>query len=762
MSLEDNLKLRSLIDESSIDPVNSEWLRQELFAITMLGIESRYLDAYFANQTIDSSSQSSVLHVLGVSAAPTTAPKGLTITKGRVSLADIDFDAQDSRRHEIKDYLTRKFRHVASISTFTYFKDKGVIRDASRALAVPLKDVNAVLKSVDTYEEFINSPDTQEFRKSYPDVVKIANALRGRIRGSGMHAAGIIVSKEPINKYAPIETRKDPNDDVSGRIPVVAYDMEEAENVGLIKIDLLGLKTLSVVQDSILEIEKRHGVTIDPFAIKQDDPAVYKDLSNGFTRGVFQLEAAPYTNLVMRMGVETFEHLVASNALVRPGAMNTIGKDYIDRKQGKAQVPQVHEIYDRITRDTFGSVLYQEQVMLLCNELAGMSWSDADSLRKIIGKKKDVHEFDQYKAKFIEGASKNIDAALAEKLWHDFEAHSAYSFNASHSVAYSMLSYLTAWIKHYYPLEFMLAVLKNEKDKETRTDYLIEAERLGIKVLMPHVNSSSVGFTIDGDAIRFGLSDVKYLSEKLAPRVLNLGPFESYADLRSKTLKKGTGINSRAIESLNLIGAAEFPDNPLTGFEKDHYYEYLNIPQFSLLGTDDTTTMVLKNLQNVDEFDEKENFIFYAMVKSIKRGKGWSRVEIVDKTGSVGVFHTEHTQIMAGKMYLLLVGNNRIFRYIDLEDVKELDNDPFIRYCRSDELKIPHDKKVVVAFSTRMTRANKHMGTVILSDKEKKLYTASVWPKNYGRALGKLQPGMVVDVSLRQMDDGTLFVQKIN
>lgn len=682
------------------------------------------------------------------------------INEERNDWPDIDIDLMDTRRNEVKEYLTRKFKHVASISTFTYFKDKGVVRDAARILGVPLSDVNRVLKTIDTYDDFTNGSDSRWFRDQYPDVQKIANYLRGRIRSVGMHAAGIIVSKEPINKYAPIETRRDTSSDVSGRIPVVAYDMGTAEDVGLIKIDLLGLKTLSVIDMTIKTIKERRGIDINLLDVDMEDSAVYTDLSNGFTRGVFQCEAAPYTNLLERMGIDSFAQLVASNALVRPGAMNTVGGDYIARKQGRAGVPKVHDIYDRITAETYGLPIYQEQVMLLCNELAGMSWSDADKIRKIIGKKKDVHEFDQYKAKFIEGASQKIDSAIAEKLWHDFEAHSNYSFNKSHAVAYSTLSYWSAWLKHYYPLEFMLSILVNEKDKESRTDYLIEAKRIGIKVLLPHVNSSSVGFSIDGDAIRFGLSDIKYLSEKLAPRILNCGPFTSYADVREKTLQPGTGINSRAIDSMNKVGALEFLDNPLRGDEKDYYYEYLNIPQFAPLGN--TADLVTKNLNDIDDFEEKGNFIFYAMVKSIKRGKGWSRVEIVDKTGSVGVFHTEHTQIMAGKMYLLLIGNNRIFRYVDLEDIKELDNDPFIRYCRSDELKIPHDKKVVVAFSTRMTKAGKHMGTVILSNKDKELFTASVWPKQYGRALGKLQPGMVVDVALRSMDDGTLFVHKIN
>lgn len=681
------------------------------------------------------------------------------INEERNDWPDIDVDIMDTRRNEVKEYLTRKFKHVASISTFTYFKDKGVVRDASRVLGVPLADVNRVLKTIDTYDDFVSGPDSKWFRDQYPDVQKIANYLRGRIRSVGMHAAGVIVSKEPINKYAPMETRNDTSSLVSGRIPVVAYDMNQAEEIGLIKIDLLGLKTLSVINTAVTQIKQLHGVDIDLLNLDMEDEKVYNDLSNGFTKGVFQAEAAPYTNLLTRMGVDNFGQLVASNALVRPGAMNTVGGDYIARKQGRASVPRVHEIYDRITAETYGLPIYQEQVMLLCNELAGMSWSDADKIRKIIGKKKDVSEFEQYKTKFIEGASDKINPKMAEKLWHDFEAHSNYSFNKSHAVAYSTLSYWAAWLKHYYPLEFMFAILSNEQDKDSRTDYLIEAKRLGIKILLPHVNRSEAGFSIKDGAIVFGLSDVKYLSDKLSPRLIAMRPFHSYAEMREKALQKGTGINSRAIDSLDKIGAAEFPDNPLRGDESDHFYEYLGIPNFT---SDAITPQIQKSLGKLQDFDEQGNFIYYVMVKSIKRGKGWSRVEIVDGSGSAGVFHNENTQIIPGKMYLMLVSNNRVARYIDAEDLKDVDNDPFVRYLSVKEINIPHDRKVVIAFSSRKTKAGKFMASVTLANKEKELFTALVFPKQYPRALGKLREGQVVHVEMKRLEDDTLFIHKIN
>jgi DNA polymerase-3 subunit alpha len=253
------------------------------------------------------------------------------INPERNDFPDIDTDFMDRRRGEVKDYLRTKFKHVASISTFQYFKDKGVVRDVGRAFGVPLGEINKALKGIETFEDLESNPNADWFREKYPEVMKYASMLRGKIRAVGMHAAGVVVSKEPISKYVPIETRKDPDDSVSGRIPVVGYDMEHAANIGLIKLDALGLKSLSVIKDTLDIIKSRDGKEIDLHSLQLNDPKIFKDLSNGYTRGVFQAEATPYTNLLIKMGVDNFEDLVASNALVRPGAMNTVGGAYVNR-----------------------------------------------------------------------------------------------------------------------------------------------------------------------------------------------------------------------------------------------------------------------------------------------------------------------------------------------------------------------------------------------------------------------------------------------
>ena len=681
------------------------------------------------------------------------------INPERNDFPDIDTDFMDSRRGEVKDYLKKKFKHVASISTYTKFKDKGVIRDVARAFLIPLGEVNKALKNVETFEEFESSSNTEEFRKKYPEVVKFASQLRGRIKSNGMHAAGVVVAKDDISKYVPIETRKDPDNMVSGRIPVVAYDMDQTADLGLIKLDVLGLKTLSVIDDAIKSIQHIKKKTVNLKEISLEDPKVFKMLSSGFTKGVFQAEATPYTNLLMKMGVNTFEDLAASNALVRPGAMNTVGGSYIRRKRGDEMVTYAHPIMQPFTARTYGVIIYQEQVMQACVFLGGMSWADADKVRKIIGKKKDASEFDAYKDQFIQGASKHITSEDADKLWHDFEAHAGYSFNRSHAIAYSMLSYYTAWLKCYYPLEFMFAVFKNEKDKDARTDYLLEAKRLGIKVLLPHINESELDFSIQGNSLRFGLSDIKYISGSIGSKIINLRPFNSYEEFTKKAGSKGSGINSRAIQSLNMIGAAAFKDNQRKGSENENLYEYLGIPKFD---TGKLSPEIKSQVNPLEDFLEEGCFVLLAMVKSIKKGPTWARVELVDDTGSIGIFHEVNTKIEPGMMYFFLVGDNRIHKYVTIDDVVNKIDEPFVHWLYKDKLKIDQGKMLVLDFTHYKTKANKMMAHIILSDKDKKLERVIAFPKLYTKVLGKMKPGTICDPAIGKMDDGTLYVKEVN
>ncbi len=677
------------------------------------------------------------------------------INPDRNDFPDIDSDIQDTRRDEVKDYLVRQYRHVASIATFLQFKDKGVVRDVARCLNIPLPDVNKVLKVVDTWDDFCNSKNTYWFREKYPEVERYGEQLRGRIRGTGIHAAGVVTSKDPIFRYAPLETRSVTGQDE--RIPVVAVDMGEAENIGLIKIDALGLKTLSVLKDCLDIIKEREGTKIDLLKIDMDDTNVYNMLSDGYTKGVFQCEAAPYTNLLVKMRVKNLAELAASNALVRPGAMNTIGKSYIARKHGRENIDYKHQVMKSFTEETYGCILYQEQVMQACVQLGGMSMSEADKVRKIIGKKKDAKEFDVFKDQFVKGASQYLSPNDALDLWHDFEAHAGYSFNKSHAVAYSTLSYWTAWLKYHYPLEFMFALLKNEKDKDGRTEYLIEAKRMGIPIKLPHLNDSDIDFKIEGKGIRFGLTGIKYISDKIAERYIAGRPFASYKEVEEFTFTKGNGVNSRALQAMRCVGALTFPDNPANPAEvKENLYEYLNLPEFNT----SIPQHYYAYINDVEEYEETGSFVLLGMVKSIKRGTGWSRVEVLDKTGSVGIFDEESPSIETGRTYLILASDNRIVSAVPADEIKG-SKSSLVKFLNYKMLPYKEGEHFVVSFKPRVTKAGKKMASLVVADAGREMHSIVVFPMQFAKAYMKIEEGNVYKFDFGKTKDGTITMNEV-
>lgn len=704
-----------------------------------------------------------VNYTLGITALDPIAEKLLFfrfINPERNDFPDIDTDFEDARRGEVKEYLRKKYKHVASIATYGYFKDKVVVKDASRVLCVPIGEVNRALKFVENWEQFVSSPTTEEFRKKYPEVITLASRLRGRIRQTGMHAAGVVIANQPLSNFAPIETAKDPNDKDGPRIPLVAMDMEQAEDLGLVKLDALGLKCLTIIKDTLRMIEERHGRKIVLEEIPLTDSRVYGMLSEGYTKGVFQCEATAYTKMIIKMGgLKNFDELAASNALVRPGAMNTIGAEYIARKNGKSPVKYHHYDMQDFTSETYGEILYQEQVMQTMTNLAGMKMATADKVRKIIGKKKDAREFDQYREEFLEGASRKVHPAVAEKLWLDFEAHAGYSFNKSHAVAYSRLSYWTAWLKKYYGLEFMCAMLRNEGDKDALTEYLIEAKRMGIKVLLPHVNVSGVNFEVEGDAIRFGLANIKNIREPGALQLMEYRPFTSHAHLEEKVSEKGNGLTVRTVSSMDKIGAAAFEDFPRTGNEREHFYEYLRIPAFELKFI---PPKVRAQMTDLEDYKDNGAFCVLAMVKGIKRGEGWARLDLVDETGTAGVFTSPETPIESGQMYAILVSDNRVARFATMDELINKIPNGFVDYLYASEYgDIPEGMYKVLAFQRYRTKAGKTMAYTTVCDSEKRMYPVMAFPTMFHKAYGKCKDGAVIDAVLKQTQEGSLFYDNI-
>ena len=303
----------------------------------------------------------------------------------------------------------------------------------------------------------------------------------------------------------------------------------------------------------------------------------------------------------------------------------------------------------------------------------------------------------------------------------------------------------------------MFSILKNENDKDARTEYLIEAKRLGLRVKLPHVNESDLYFSLKNDSIVFGLAEVKFISDNIANKILEKRPFVNYADFIEKASKKGSGINSRAIAALNSIGGIAFEDNPRSGSEKENYYEYLGIPTFNL----DLPPRIKAQARPIQDFDELGSFVMFGMVKNIKRGNGWARVELVDETGSIGLFHNEQTQIEVNQMYFILVGDNRIARYIKVSDIDPKSTDMFVDYLYKKEYDLEEDEYIVINFTPYQTKAGKTMSHIVLSNKDKELTRAIAFPAMYKLTLGKMREGMKCKVVLSKLDDGTLNIKEI-
>jgi DNA polymerase-3 subunit alpha len=325
-------------------------------------------------------------------------------------------------------------------------------------------------------------------------------------------------------------------------------------------------------------------------------------------------------------------------------------------------------------------------------------------------------------------------------------------------VAYSTLSYWTAWLKYYYPLEFMFSILKNEKDKDGRTEYLIEAKRMGIPIRLPHVNDSEIDFKIEGKGIRIGLSGIKYISDGIAKKYIEARPFKSYAELEKFTMTKGNGVNSRALHSLRVIGAANFEDNPRDEEEiRANLYEYLNLPEFNITVPSHYHAFI----NSVDEFEEKGAFVLMGMVKSIKRGKGWSRVEVLDKTGSAGIFDDEQTAIETGKTYILLASDNRIVSAIPAEEIRSSEH-ALIKFLNYKQLPFTEDEMFVVSFRPRVTKAGKKMANLTVADTSRELRSVIVFPTMFAKAYMKIQEGSSYKLSLGKTKDGTTILEDIN
>ena len=482
----------------------------------------------------------------------------------RVSLPDIDVDFCINGRDQVIKYVVEKYgkEKVAQIATFGTLKAKAAIKDVGRALGKSYAETDRVAQLVPAPRQGFDfslkeAIDMEPKLKSYAngegeELISLAMKVEGLTRHSSTHAAGVVIGDRPLTEFLPMMVDKDGND-------VTQFSMKDVEKIGLVKFDFLGLKTLTVIHTALRLLSESQGKEVDLSKLSLNDKATYQMLCEGKTTGVFQLESSGITEMTMRLRPNSFDDLVAILALYRPGPLDSgMAEHYIERKNGREKTEYLHPLMEDILSDTYGIILYQEQIMQLARELAGYSLAEADLLRRAMGKKI-PEEMAKQRSRFMKGAlAKDIDESAATEIFDQMETFARYGFNRSHSAAYALISFHTAYLKAHYPVEFMAALMTLEMDDSDKTlKNLNECRKQSITVLPPDVNSSLSSFSVQDQSIRYGLSAVKGVGEKAVEAVVSArdeeGAFQSIENFVERVDLKT--INRRVLESFVKCGA---------------------------------------------------------------------------------------------------------------------------------------------------------------------------------------------------------------
>lgn len=519
----------------------------------------------------------------------------------RKSMPDIDTDFDDDGRQKVIDYVVEKYgrNQVAQIVTYGTMAAKMSIKDVARVMDLPLAQANLMAKMVPEkpgiqLARVLTAPlsgenslaekeqlqpeqleQVQQLRKILQEdtlegeVLREALKLEGSVRNTGIHAAGIIIAPQDLTELIPVCTAKDSD------LLVTQFEGSVIESAGVIKMDFLGLKTLTIIKNALELVRKNHGVDIDIDQLPLDDALTFELYQQGATDGTFQFESAGMQKHLRELRPDQFDDLTAMNALYRPGPIAYI-PDYIRRKHGDEPVTYDLPEMEEYLQETYGITVYQEQVMLLSQKLAGFTKGEADTLRKAMGKKQKA-VLDQMKSKFVDGCRQNgLDAKICEKIWTDWEAFASYAFNKSHSTGYALVAYQTAYLKAHYPAEYMAAVLTNNLSNiDKLTAYMVESKRMGIPVLGPDINESDRGFSVNTKGqIRFGLAGLKGTGEAAVEAIIEerekSGPYQSIFDFVQRVNQRA--VNKKALECLAMSGAFD-------GFEELHRAQYFFRPE---------------------------------------------------------------------------------------------------------------------------------------------------------------------------------------
>ena len=577
----------------------------------------------------------------------------------RVSMPDIDIDFDDEGRAKVMDYVIDKYgsNQVAQIITYGTMAAKSSIRDTARVLDLALNEADRIskllpniklskifglpekdLKKLLRADEFIKVKEflaLSEESSLSGETIQQAKVLEGSLRNTGTHACGVIITPDDITKFVPVATAKDSD------LFVTQFDNSVVEDAGLLKMDFLGLKTLTLIKDTVKLVQYKHNITLDPDTFPLDDVKTYELFQRGDTVGIFQYESAGMQKYLKDLKPTVFADLIAMNALYRPGPLEYI-PSFVDRKNGKEEISYDLDDMEEYLQETYGITVYQEQVMLLSQKLAGFTKGEADVLRKAMGKK--IHALlTKLKPQFIEGGKANgHDPEKLEKIWKDWEAFASYAFNKSHSTCYAWIGYQTAYLKAHYPAEYMAAVLSNNmNDIKQVTFFMEECRRMGLNVLGPDVNESFYKFTVnDQQAIRFGMGAIKGVGRGAVETIIEHRKDARYTSVFDLTKRIDLrAANKKAIENLTLAGG-------LDSFGNYHRAQYFNPDGDGILFLEKAIRYGAKHQENLNSSqtnlfgdDSKEQ------IQEIKipECESWGTLELLKKEKAVvGVYISAH------------------------------------------------------------------------------------------------------------------------
>ena len=641
----------------------------------------------------------------------------------RISLPDIDTDFDDDGRGRVLKWVEDKYGHenCAHIITYASMATKNSIKDVARVEKLPLATSNALCKAIPDRLPDVDGktpkmnltnaikavPELRDAEASTDPVlantIKYAKMLEGTVRGTGIHACGFIICRDPISDWVPVSTADDP-DFKDTKTNCTQYDGHVIESTGLIKMDFLGLKTLSELKEACANIKLTRGVDIDLDHIPIDDPKTYELYQQGRTIGTFQFESAGMQKYLRELHPTVFEDLIAMNALYRPGPMDYI-PDFIKRKNGLEPITYPIDCMEKYLKDTYGITVYQEQVMLLSRQLANFTRGESDALRKAMGKKKkDI--VDKMKPKFIDGGKANgHDPAILEKIWTDWEKFASYAFNKSHAACYSWVAYQTAYLKANYPAEFMAAIMSRRRDQITEiTKLMDECKQMGIATLGPDVNESYQKFGVNHKGeIRFGLAAIKGMGDSAAQAIIDEreqnGPYKTIFDFAQRV--SFANVNRRAYESLALSGGFDS-----FGIRREEFFAK------NAKGEVFLDTLVRYGQTYQQEKQLAQNSLFGGFDDGIeivtppipKTDERWSDIERLNKERDlVGIYLSAHPL----DEYKIVLDNLCNAKCTDLADVASLADREDVIFGG-----------IVTAVRTGFTKTGKPFGIVTLEDFE--------------------------------------------